>query len=104
MAFITLSGHYEYFVMPFRLMNALAIFQHYINEVLREALDHYVFVYLDDILIYSWSMDEHIVHVRRVLQLLLENHLYVKLEKSLFHYLSVTFLGFVVSKTLSGPC
>ncbi|KAI4900897.1 hypothetical protein NFI96_007222 [Prochilodus magdalenae] len=97
-AFITPSGHYEYLVMPFGLMNAPAVFQRYINEVLREALDRYAFVYLDDILIFSRSVDEHIEHVRRVLQLLLENHLYVKLEKSLFHARSVAFLGFVVSQ------
>lgn len=52
----------------------------YISEVLREALDHYVFVYLDDILIYGQSMDEHVVHVIMVLQLLPENHLDVKLD------------------------
>ncbi|KAK1785180.1 hypothetical protein P4O66_018599 [Electrophorus voltai] len=52
-AFVTPSGHYEYLVMPFGLMNAPAVFQRYINEVLREAPDTYMFVYLDDILVYS---------------------------------------------------
>ncbi|KAI4879196.1 hypothetical protein NFI96_009427 [Prochilodus magdalenae] len=97
-AFITPTGHYEYLVMPFGLMNAPAVFQRLINEVLNEALGLYAFVYLDDILIFSRTTTEHVSHVRRVLQLLLENHLYVKLEKSQFHVPSVQFLGFVVSR------
>ncbi|KAK1803223.1 hypothetical protein P4O66_021227 [Electrophorus voltai] len=96
-AFITPSGHYEYLLMPFGLMNAPAAFQRYINEVLREALDRYMFVYLDDILIYSQTVDEHVTHVRRVLQLLLENHLFVKMEKSTFHAQTISFLGFIIS-------
>ncbi|XP_062872115.1 uncharacterized protein si:ch211-207e14.4 [Trichomycterus rosablanca] len=79
-------------------MNAPAVFQHFINEALREALDRYVYVYLDDILIFSRSIEEHVRHVRRVLQLLLDHHLFVKLEKSVFHTPSVSFLGFIVSQ------
>ncbi|KAK1805422.1 hypothetical protein P4O66_019738, partial [Electrophorus voltai] len=97
MAFINSSGHYEYLVMPFGLMNALAIFQRYINEILREALDRYMFVYLDDILIYSQMVDKHVTHIKRVLQLLLENHRFVKMEKSVFHARTISFLEFVVS-------
>ncbi|KAK1795684.1 hypothetical protein P4O66_001171 [Electrophorus voltai] len=91
--FITPSGHYEYLVVPFGLMNTLAVFQRYINEVLREALGRYVFVYLT----YSQTVDKHVTHVRRVLQLLLENHLLVKLEKSTLHAQTISFLGFIVS-------
>ncbi|KAI4905114.1 hypothetical protein NFI96_020918 [Prochilodus magdalenae] len=97
-AFITPSGHYEYRVMPFGLMNAPAVFQRFINEVLREALDRYAYVYLDDILIFSRTREEHVGHVRRILQLLLESRLYVKLEKSEFDVPKVSFLGFIVSK------
>ncbi|KAK1790005.1 hypothetical protein P4O66_002321 [Electrophorus voltai] len=97
MAFITYSGHHKYLVMPFGLMNAPAVFQQYINEVLREALDSYMFVYLDKILIYSQMVDEHVTHVRQVLQLLLKNHLFVKLEKSTFYAQTISFMGFVVS-------
>ncbi|XP_062854790.1 obscurin [Trichomycterus rosablanca] len=97
-AFITPTGHYEYLVMPFGLMNAPAVFQRLIHEVLRETLGLYAFVYLDDILIFSKTVKEHVGHVRRVLQLLLENHLFVKLEKSQFHIPEVHFLGFVVSQ------
>ncbi|KAI4879275.1 hypothetical protein NFI96_004802 [Prochilodus magdalenae] len=97
-AFITPTGHYEYLVMPFGLMNAPAVFQRLISEVLHEALGLCVFVYLNDILIFSRTTMDHVSHVCRVLQLLLENHLYVKLEKSQFHVPSVQFLGFVVSR------
>ncbi len=60
-------------------------------------LNIFVFVYLDDILIYSPSFQVHVQHVRRVLQRLLENRLFVKAEKCMFHAQSVTFLGSVVS-------
>ena len=58
-AFNTPSGHYEYRVMPFGLTNAPAVFQAMINDVLRDFLDHFVYVYLDDILIYSPDLDTH---------------------------------------------
>uniref|UniRef100_A0A3B3H296 Gypsy retrotransposon integrase-like protein 1 n=1 Tax=Oryzias latipes TaxID=8090 RepID=A0A3B3H296_ORYLA len=95
--FNTPRGHYEYRVMPFGLTNAPAVFQAMINDVLRDFLDHFVYVYLDDILIYSPDLDSHVSHVSAVLQRLLDNHLYVKAEKSEFHVSTVTFLGFVVS-------
>ncbi|KAI4880338.1 hypothetical protein NFI96_004092 [Prochilodus magdalenae] len=84
--------------MPFGLMNAPAVFQRFINEVLREALDRYAYVNLDDILIFGRIREKHVGHVRRVLQLLLESRLYVKLEKLEFHVPKVSFLGFIVSK------
>ena len=95
--FNTPSGHYEYLVMPFGLTNAPAVFQAMINEVLRDFLDQFVYVYLDDILIYSRDLDTHRRHVSQVLQRLLDNHLYVKAEKSEFHANTVSFLGFIVA-------
>ncbi|KAK1798028.1 hypothetical protein P4O66_000529 [Electrophorus voltai] len=86
--------------MPFGLMNAPTVFQWYTSEVLREALDRYVFVHLDDILIYCQTVDERVTHAKRVLQLLLENHLFVKLEKSTFHAQTISFLGFIVSHNM----
>ncbi|KAK1800785.1 hypothetical protein P4O66_005537, partial [Electrophorus voltai] len=68
--------------------------------VAREALDRYVFVYLDDSLIYSQTVDEHVTHVRWILQLLVENHLFVKLEKSVFHARTISFLGFIISDNM----
>ena len=95
--FNTPSGHYEYLVMPFGLSNAPAVFQAMINDVLREFLNRFVFVYLDDILIYSPDLDTHKQHVRQVLQKLLLNMLFVKAEKCEFHVKTVTFLGFIIS-------
>lgn len=97
-AFNTPTGHYEYLVMPFGLTNAPAVFQAFVNDVLRDMLNHSVFVYLDDILIFSKSMEEHVHHVRAVLQRLLENSLFVKAEKCEFHASSVTFLGYIVAQ------
>ncbi|XP_028324820.1 uncharacterized protein LOC114476995 [Gouania willdenowi] len=97
-AFNTPLGHFEYLVMPFGLTNAPAVFQALINDVLRDMLNRFVFVYIDDILIFSRSLEEHVQHVRLVLQRLLENRLYVKAEKCGFHLHSVGFLGFVVEE------
>ncbi|KAK7929110.1 hypothetical protein WMY93_005505 [Mugilogobius chulae] len=95
-AFKTPLGHFEYLVMPFGLTNAPAVFQAMINDVLRDFLNRFVFVYLDDILIFSSSPEEHMVHVRQVLQRLLENKLYVKAEKCEFNVQSVSFLGYII--------
>jgi len=81
--------------MPFGLCNAPAIFQALVNDVLRDFLNLFVFVYLDVILIFSKDLQEHKRHVRQVLQRLLENRLYVKAEKCEFQQSSVTFLGYI---------
>ena len=83
--------------MPFGLTNAPAIFQHLMNDVFREYLDKFVVCYLDDILIYSKSSEEHEEHVRLVLQKLRETGLYAKLEKCVFHQPRVEFLGYIIS-------
>ena len=97
-AFNTPLGHFEYLVMPFGLTNAPAVFQALVNDVLRDMLNQFVFVYLDDILIFSKTLQEHIQHVRLVLQRLLKNKLFVKAEKCDFHATSVKFLGFVIEQ------
>lgn len=79
-AFNTPLGHFEYLVMPFGLTNVPAVFQNLINDILRDKLNRFVFVYLDDILIYSRSLEEHVGHVRQVLERLLQNRLFVKAE------------------------
>lgn len=96
MAFDTPLGHFEYLVMPFGLTKAPAVFQALVNDVLRDFLNQFVFVYLDDILIFSKTMSDHISHVHQVLQRLLENRLYVKAEKCDFHVSSVSFLGYIL--------
>uniref|UniRef100_A0A673AT68 Gypsy retrotransposon integrase-like protein 1 n=1 Tax=Sphaeramia orbicularis TaxID=375764 RepID=A0A673AT68_9TELE len=97
-AFNTPSGHYEYLVMPFGLTNAPAVFQALVNDVLRDMLNVFVFVYLDDILIFSSDERSHVQHVRQVLQRLLQNQLFVKAEKCEFHRPSVSFLGFIIAE------
>uniref|UniRef100_A0A8C7YHL6 ribonuclease H n=1 Tax=Oryzias sinensis TaxID=183150 RepID=A0A8C7YHL6_9TELE len=94
-AFNTPLGHYEYLVMPFGLTNAPAVFQRLVNDVLRDFLNRFVFVYLDDILIFSRDPSQHENHVRSVLSRLLENQLYVKAEKCQFHAKSIPFLGYI---------
>ena len=97
-AFNTPLGHFKYLVMPFGLTNAPAVFQSLVNDMLRDMLNHSVFVYLDDILIFSKSVEEHRIHVRQVLQRLLENRFYVKAEKCEFHVPSFSFLGYIISQ------
>jgi len=96
-AFRTRYGHYQYRVMPFGLVNAPATFQTMMNEILREFLDQGVVVYIDDILICSKTMEEHIILVRKVLQKLREYRMAISLEKTVFHVKKVDFLGYVVA-------
>jgi len=96
-AFRTRYGHYEYLVMPFGLTNAPASFQAYANDCLHEFLDVFCLVYLDDVLIFSETLDEHVTHVKRVLQRLREYGLTCKLRKCDFHATTVSFLGFIIS-------
>ncbi len=96
-AFSTTSGYYEYLVMPFGLSNSPSVFQAFINEVFRDMLNRWVIVYIDDVLIYSDSYEDHVQHVRVVLQRLIANQLYAKTEKCEFHQSTVSFLGYVIS-------
>ncbi|KAK3571260.1 hypothetical protein QTP86_005974 [Hemibagrus guttatus] len=82
--------------MPFGLTNAPAVFQALINGVFQDLLGKGVIAYIDDILVYSKSLEEHVLHVREVLSRLQRHHLYVKLEKCEFHRTTVTFLGYVI--------
>lgn len=96
-AFRTRYGLYEYQVMPFGLTNAPASFQHLVNSVFQDMLDRFVTAYLDDIIIYSDTYEEHVEHVRQVLQRLREAMLYAKDSKCEFFRKKVTFLGYVIS-------
>lgn len=96
-AFRTRYGHFEYTVMPFGLSNAPAVFQRFINSVLKEFLDDFVVVYLDDILIFSEDPSKHVEQVRQVLQKLQEHHLYAKMSKCEFSTMETEFLGYKIS-------
>ena len=84
--------------MPFGLTNAPAVFQHMENDIFHDFLDSFTIVYLDDILIYSKTQEEHDIHVRQVFKRLREYGLYAKLEKCSFDQNHVEFLGYVVSQ------
>ena len=84
--------------MPFGLTNIPAVFQCLINDVLRDMLGRFVFVYIEDILIFSQNQAEHVQNFRQVLQRLLENRLLVKAEKCEFHASTVTFLGHIITQ------
>ena len=96
--FNTHLGHFEYLVMPFGLTNAPAVFQALVNDVLRDFINIFVVVYLDDILVFSKTTTEHTRHVRQVLQRLLENRLFVKAEKCVFSSTAVEFLGHILEE------
>ena len=92
-AFRTRYGHYEYKVMPFGLVNAPATFQAMMNTILREFLDPEVVVYLDDILIYSKSLEEHKALINQVLARIERHDLAISLRKSVLHVDTVELLG-----------
>ncbi|GJX49982.1 putative reverse transcriptase domain-containing protein [Tanacetum coccineum] len=96
-AFRTRYGHFEFTVMPFGLTNAPAIFMDLMNRVCKPYLDKFVIVFIDDILIYSKSEEEHEVHLKTILDLLKKEKLYAKFSKYEFWLQEVQFLGHVVN-------
>ncbi|KAJ9548812.1 hypothetical protein OSB04_021355 [Centaurea solstitialis] len=96
-AFRTRYGHYEFLVMPFGLTNAPAAFMDLMNRVCQPYLDKFVIVFIDDILIYSRTEEEHGNHLRVILGLLKREKLFAKFSKCEFWLRKVQFLGHVVS-------
>lgn len=84
--------------MPFGLTNAPATFCTLMNKLFHPFLDQFVVIYLDDIVIYSSSIEEHLDHLRKVFQILRENNLFVKREKCSFAQPQVKFLGHTISQ------
>ncbi|GJX71417.1 putative reverse transcriptase domain-containing protein [Tanacetum coccineum] len=87
----------EFTIMPFGLTNAPAIFMDLMNRVCRPYLDKFVIVFIDDILIYSKTQEEHVEHLRLVLELLKKEKLYAKFSKCEFWLREVQFLGHVIN-------
>ncbi|KAJ9563166.1 hypothetical protein OSB04_008326 [Centaurea solstitialis] len=97
-AFRTRYGHFKFIVMPFGLTNAPAAFMDLMNRVCRPMLDRSVIVFIDDILIYSKSKEEHVEHLREVLEVLRKERLYAKFSKCDFWLQEVQFSGHLVNR------
>lgn len=96
-AFNTRYGLFESLVMPFGLCNAPATFQARINEVLHEYLDVFCTAYIDDVLIFSDSLEEHREHVQKILEKLGAAGLQLDIKKCAFEVTEVTYLGMIIS-------
>jgi hypothetical protein len=96
-AFHTRYGLYEYTMMSFGLTNAPAYFMYLMNKVFTEYLDKFVVVFIDDILVYSETEEEHEKPLRLVLEKLRANQLYAKFSKCEFWLKEVAFLDHVIS-------
>jgi hypothetical protein len=96
--FRTRYGHYEFTVVPFGLTNAPAVFMCLMNGMFINYLDMFVIVFLDDILVYSKTEEEHEQHLRMVLQVLREHQLYEKLSKCSFYQRQIHYLGHIISE------
>ena len=97
-AFRTRYDHYKFLVMPFGLTNAPAAFMDLMNRVFSPYLDKFVIIFIDDILVYSGSLEEHAEHLRIVFKILRERRLYAKFSKFQFWLDKVAFLGHVISE------
>ncbi|KAL0292961.1 UNVERIFIED_CONTAM: Retrovirus-related Pol polyprotein from transposon [Sesamum calycinum] len=95
---VTRCGAFEFLVMPFGLTNAPASFSTMMNQVLHGFLDDFVVVYLDDIVVYSGTLAEHVEHLRQVLTRLCEHELYAKVSKCSFAQETISFLGHIVER------
>ena len=97
-AFRTRYGHYEFLVMSFGLTNAPAAFMELMNRVFHDYLDKFIIVFIDDILVYSKTREDHETHLRLALERLQSEKLYAKFSKCEFWLDRVMFLGHIVSE------
>lgn len=95
--FQTHHDHFDYRVMPFGLVGAPATFQDFMNQILSPLLRKCVVVFIDDVLVYSQTMDEHVKHLEQVFQILSNHQLHLKMTKCLFAQSQLEFLRHVVS-------
>lgn len=95
-AFRTRYGHFEFLVLPFGLTNAPATFMNLMHDIFRDYLDKFVIIFLDDILIYSRTPEEHSKHISMVMELLIRHRLCAKESKCELFRRSVEFLGHII--------
>jgi hypothetical protein len=96
-AFKTYHGHFQFWVMPFGLINAPATFQCIMNSIFAPFLRKCIIVFLDDILIYNPSWSLHLTHLRMVFDILRESQFFIKLSKCEFGQTSIHYLGHIIS-------
>jgi hypothetical protein len=96
-AFKTHNGHWQFKVMPFGLTNAPATFQAAMNTIFAPLLQKCVLIFMDDILIYSSTLDKHVQHIQAVFQLLKDNNLFLKRSKCSFAQAKIDYLTHVIS-------
>jgi hypothetical protein len=98
MIFRTHQGHFEFTVMPFRLMNASTSFQAFMNDILHDYIRKFVLVFFDNILIYSSTWVEHMQHIKVVSDVMRQHRLFIKQSKCTFGTSSVSYLGHIISE------
>ncbi len=98
MTFYTRYDQFEYQMMLFELINASAIFQFYVNHALKLFMNICYVIYLNDVLVYSETKEQHWEHVCKILRTLLKYWLYIKLSKYTFNHNKVIFLRFMIKQ------
>nr|GEW13378.1 hypothetical protein [Tanacetum cinerariifolium] len=100
---VTRYGSYVFLVMPFELSNASVTFCTLMNKLFHSLLDKFVVVYLDDVVVYSHILEEHVLHLKHVFHVLRDNELYVKLKKCSFAQDEFEFLGHSIKDAITSP-
>ena len=102
-SFVCEFGQFEFIRMPFGLTNAPATFQRFMNYIFRKALNVYVLVYLDDIIVFSKTIEEHVLHLEKVFETLTNSGLRLKLTKCHFAKKEIEYLGHIISEKGVSP-
>jgi hypothetical protein len=104
-AFKTHHGHCQFKVMPFGLTNAPTTFQCLMNAIFEKYMRKFALIFMDDILIFSRTLEEHMEHLRVVFQTPMEHNLYIKFSKCTFAQQQISYLGHIISQhgVVTGP-